>query len=417
MRIAFLSASGQLGGAETCLLDMIASLRAAAPDWPLLLVTAADGPLVARAQALGAAVAVVPFPAAVARLGESGFEASGGPARFAAQIGLAVGPIAGYASTLGHALAPFGPDLVHTNGLKMHLLGAYAADAPIVWHVHDYLGRRRVSSRLLRWNAGRCAAVIANSDSVAADVRAALGDGVSVTRMYNAVDLARFSPTGDALDLDRRSGLPAAAAGTVRVGLLGTFARWKGHETFLRAIAVLPASLPVRAYVIGGPVYQTDGSQYAIDELRDAADRLGVAPRVGFAGIVDRPDAALRALDVAVHASTAPEPFGLVIAEAMACGRAVVVSGAGGAAELVTPGVDALVHAPGDAEALATAIRTLAADPTRRAALGAAARATALRRFDRARLATELMRIYEAAGSPLSAVSRPESRKPIADSR
>src|SRR5581483_1647876 len=106
---------------------MLASLRAAAPEWPLLLVAAADGPLVTRAQALGVAVAVVPFPPAIARLGEAGAVASGGPARFAARVGLAVGPIAGYTSALHAALAPFGPDLVHTNGLKMHLLGAYAA--------------------------------------------------------------------------------------------------------------------------------------------------------------------------------------------------------------------------------------------------------------------------------------------------
>jgi len=410
LRIAYLSASGQLGGAETCLLDMLASLRAATADWPLLLVSAADGPLLARAQALGVSVAVVPFPAAVARLGEAGTTQAGSPARFAARVGLAVGPIAGYTSALRAALARFGPDLVHTNGLKMHLLGAYAADAPVVWHVHDYLAARRVSRRLLRWNAGRCAAVIANSESVAHDVRAALGSGVEVTRMYNAVDLERFRPTGDALDLDRLSGMDAPPPGTIRVGLVGTFARWKGHETFLRAVAALRFSTPVRAYIVGGPVYQTDNSQYAVDELRATANRLGVASSVGFTGIVDRADAALRALDVVVHASTSPEPFGLVIAEAMACGRAIVVSHAGGAAELVTGGVDALAHEPGDAEGLAAAIRELATDPARRAALGRAARRTAEARFDRARLAGELIKIYESVGPRLPAVALDEHR-------
>lgn len=404
MRIAYLSASGQLGGAETCLLDMLASLRAAVPEWPLLLVAAADGPLVSRAQALGVSVTVLPFPPAVARLGETGLAQDGGPARFAARVGLAVGPIAGYTSALRAALAPFRPDIVHANGLKMHLLGAYAADAPVVWHVHDYLGTRRVSQRLLRWNAGRCAAVIANSDSVAADVHAALGSAVEVTRMYNAVDLARFAPTGDALDLDRLTGQPSAAPGTVRVALVATFARWKGHETFLSAIAAVPATVPLRAYIVGGPVYQTDHSQYALDELRASADRLGIADRVGFTGVVDRVDAAMRALDIVVHASTTREPFGLVIAEAMACGRAIIVSRAGGAAELVTPGVDALTHEPGDATALAAAIRELTTDPLRRSTLGRAARRTAEARFDRARLARELLPIYEsccASPSPL----------------
>lgn len=405
MRIAFLSASGQLGGAETCLLDVLASLRAAAPASALLLVSAADGPLVSRARALGAAIAVVPFPPAVARLGE--FGASGRGARFAAEVGLAAGPIAGYASELRHALSGFAPDVIHSNGLKMHLLAAYAAgDTPVVWHLHDYVGARRMSSRLLRWTAGRCAAVVANSASVAADARLALGDAVPIATVLNAVDLERFTPDGDAADLDRLAGLPLAPNGTVRVGLVATFARWKGQPTFIRAVAALGADLPVRAYIVGGPVYETDGSQFSIDELRRIATAEGAADRVGFTGFADRPEAALRALDVVVHASTSPEPFGLVIAEAMACGRAVVVSAAGGAAEIVTPGVDALTHGPGDVGRLADAIRSLVEDPARRAALGAAARGTAIHRFDRRRLAGELARIYEQVSTLNSQVSK-----------
>src|SRR6185436_5987649 len=117
-----------------------------------------------------------------------------------------------------------------------------------------------------------------------------------------------------------------------------------------------------RGYVVGGPLYQTDGSQYSMEELRARADELGISARIGFTGFVSDPAAAMRALDVVVHASIEPEPFGLVIAEAMACGRPVIVSDAGGAAEIVTSGVNALVNSPGDADALADRIAQLAAD-------------------------------------------------------
>ena len=244
--------------------------------------------------------------------------------------------------------------------------------------------------------------MIANSESVAADARAALGPDIEVKTLLNAVDLDRFSPAGDSLDLDRASDSAPPPSGTIRVGLLGTFARWKGHETFLRAVAMLRADASLRAYVIGGPVYQTDGSQYSLDELRAIAHGVGVADRTVFTGVVDRPDAALRSLDVVVHASTAPEPFGLVIAEAMACARPVVVSRAGGAAELVTPGVDALTHTPGDAVELAGAIATLVANPARRATIARAARQTAERRFDRRRLGPELMSIYASLTAQVS---------------
>lgn len=124
------------------------------------------------------------------------------------------------------------------------------------------------------------------------------------------------------------------------------------------------------------------------------ARQLGLDGRVGFTGFVDDAPAAMRALDVVVHASVQPEPFGLVIAEAMACGRAVMVSRAGGAAEIITPGEDALVHEPGSAESLAAGLGELVRDPGLRARLGRGAALAARQRFTRARLSTELLPVY-----------------------
>src|SRR5262249_50643490 len=115
---------------------------------------------------------------------------------------------------------------------------------------------------------------------------------------------------------------------------------------------------------------------------------------VGFVGFREEPAECYRALDVVVHASTRPEPFGLTIAEAMACGRAVIAAQAGGAAELFTPGYDALGVAPGDVAALAEAVVALGVDSRWRRALGAAARDTAERRFDARRWRTEVPDLY-----------------------
>ena len=218
-----------------------------------------------------------------------------------------------------------------------------------------------------------------------------------VVAILNAIDLQRFSDAGHRLDLDALAGLPPARDDVVRVGLVATFGHWKGHTTFLDAIARLPRDLPVRAFIVGGALYQTDGSQHTLEDLRRYATARGVADRVGFTGFVNSPDEAFRALDIVVHASTAPEPFGLVIAEAMACGRAVIASDAGGAREIFTPGVDALGHTPGSAESLAARIAELARDRDARIRMGRAGRETAERRFDRARLATDLLPVYQRA--------------------
>jgi glycosyltransferase involved in cell wall biosynthesis len=264
----------------------------------------------------------------------------------------------------------------------------------VVWHVHGYLAGRVWTGRALSALASRASAVIANSASVAGDVQRVLGSKLPVQTVYNAVDLRRFSPDGSRLDLDAISGMPPADGGTVRVGLVGTFGRWKGHYVFLDALAKLPRAAAVRGYVIGAPIYATAGSQFSLSDLREAARQRGVEDRVGFTGFVDDVPGAMRALDVVVHASTEPEPFGMVLAEAMACGRALVASAAGGAGELFRDGVEGVSHSPGDADALASAIARLAADPVARARIAAAGRRRAEDCFDRRRLAAALVPLY-----------------------
>jgi glycosyltransferase involved in cell wall biosynthesis len=393
MRIAYLSVSDQLGGSEIVLLEIIKGVARLRPDWPLQLILPGRGPLLDLAEAAGADCVVAPMPASLARLGEFG----AGPAALAARLVPVAAALPGYLHRLRSVVRACRPSILHTNGFKAHIAGARAAaGAHVVWHLHEYVGARRLTRTLLQRHERRVSAMIANSRSVADDVTAALRPAVPVRVVYNAVDLAAFAPEGPVEDLDRRAGLAAPAGRVVRVGLVATFARWKGHEVFLRALAAVPADLPVRGYVIGDAVYDTAGSQHSMDELRALGATLGLAGRVGFTGFLP-PAPAMRALDVMVHASTRPEPFGLVIAEAMACGRAVIASASGGAAELVEDGTDALTHAPGDAEGLSRCIGRLARDGGLRSALGTRARASARRQFDPDRLAREVVEVYEAA--------------------
>jgi glycosyltransferase involved in cell wall biosynthesis len=250
----------------------------------------------------------------------------------------------------------------------------------------------------MKLSSKRCNLAVVNSNSVNRDLKEACGEALPVQTVYNGINTHIFSPGGDRLDLDALAGMLPAAPDTIRVGMLATFARWKGHEIFLRALSLIDQELRLRGYIIGDALYQTDGSQSSIEELKASAKRLGVSDRVGFTGFVPEPAGAMRALDIVVHASTQPEPFGLVIVEAMACGRAVIVSDAGGAAELIQTnngtGPNALSFTPGDAAQLAQRITQLASDPKLREQLGAGGRATATERFNRTRLAQELVPIY-----------------------
>jgi glycosyltransferase involved in cell wall biosynthesis len=396
MRILYLNPSGKPGGAERALLDLIAALREARPGWDLHLVAGSEGAFPAAARGLGVHTSIVPFPRVVARMGDSGDAAASQWMLRAPKLCAASIAGAAYAGRLRSAIREIAPDLVHTNGFKMHMMGAMVrpAGVPLIWHVRDYLSGRPLMARVMPMMRGRCDAAIANSASVAADLLAHC-PGLAVEAAHDAIDLNEFSPDGPILDLDALAGLTAAPEGTVRVGLVSTMARWKGQQVFLEAIARVDSRCPLRGYIIGGPIYETEGSQFSIEYLRSVARRLGLGDRVGFTGFVERPSAAIRALDIVVHASTAPEPFGLAIAEAMACGKALITSARGGAVELIADGADSMVFPPGDAAALAERIERIAADRELRRRLGANARAGAETRFTRERLVAQVLDVYE----------------------
>ncbi len=390
MRILYLSPTGKLGGAETSLRELLGSVREAAADWELCLVLGEDGPLSADARERGVDTLIVPFPRALARLGDS----QKNPLSVVAALVKAIAGTLKYKRKLARIIESKRPDIIHTNGFKMHVLGAWArSGTPLVWHIHDYVSTRPAMSRILHVFQKACAVAIVNSKSVGCDLRELL-PSLKIVPIYNAIDLQRFSPAGPSMDLDAACGLSRATPNSVRVGLVATFARWKGHKTFLEALALLSPDVPVRGYVIGGPIYQTDGSQWTIVELQKEVDRLGLNGRVGFTGFVPEPATAMRSLDIVIHASTQPEPFGMVIVEAMACGTAVIVSSGGGACELFQEGENALSHSPGDAAVLAQQIQRLARDEGLRRRLAVAGRATAERLYPGKRLARELIGLY-----------------------
>ncbi len=401
VRILFLNPVGILGGAERALLDLLACLRRLDPELSLHLLAGTAGPLVEEASALGVDARLLALPERLSALGDSGLRGRGVREawRFARSLAPAPALVAGYGRALRREVAAMGPDLVHSNGIKTHLLSPVLAGLPVkrVWHIHDFLGERPLVRRGLGALAPLASAAIANSGAVGADARAVLGR-VPVHVVYNGVDVERFSPgPAQGARLDALAGLPPAPEGTLRVGLVATYARWKGHDVFLEAAAELARAhpgLPVRFYLVGAPLYRTPGSQFSEEELRGLIARGGLEGRAGLVPFQPEPADVYRALDVFVHASTRREPFGLTIAEALACGRPAVVSRASGAAEGLTDGVDALAVAPGDRGALVGALRTLLEDAGMRARLGEAARRTAVERFSRERYAREVLGVY-----------------------
>ena len=337
MKIVYLNTTGTLGGAELCLLDIVASLKHARPDWDLCAILGEDGPLRREIEVLGASCHVLPLPHSVARLGDASLRGKtrsstrARTSRLALALGLAqaTAPAAAYVARLKKVIRREQPNRIHTINLKAHILAAWAAGTtkantkkngasvtvpiPVIWHLHDYINSRPIMVRLLGLAARPGVCGVGVSRSVAEDAEAAMKGRIPVSFEYNAVDLSRFAPEGPALDLDAASGLPPAPTGTIRLGLVATFAHWKGHDVFLEAAARVmsrvPAECPCRFYIVGGPIYRTVGSQWSLDELRTRAQTLGLNQVLGLTGHQNDPSASMRALDVIVHASTRPSPL------------------------------------------------------------------------------------------------------------
>ena len=430
MKLLFISPVGVIGGAERILLECVRQVRTLRPAWSVTVLMFADGPLREAATLLGANVEIVPLPSELAASGDSQLiSAKSNPNVFresnstygqsdspsplpengAKGEGMEYAPkkrtlwhrrffatklsAMGFFWKLRKAIHRIRPDLIHSNGLKSHLcmVTVQPRDCPVLWHIHDYYSHRPKIHRIVRLASRRATACIAISSSVQDDIQS-VAPKLTTHLLENGVDTEYFVPgKGDSVELDRQAGFLEPTS-WLRVGLVATYANWKGHDVFLQAVACLPH---VRAYIVGGPIYTTAGSQWSEAELRKKAFELGIVDRVGFISFQSDPCWIYRSLDIVVHASTRPEPFGLTIVEAMACGRPVVVAAAGGAKSLFTDGWDAIGHEPGNSDSLAKTIQQLADNVELRRQIGERGRQSAVDRFSTTRFGEKLIEIYE----------------------
>ncbi len=388
MRILFVNPVAVVGGGEKVLLTTCKALISANPNLELYLIVCTDGPLVQKAKALGVVVKVLPLPEQLNQLGDSALKGQNkltSTVVLLAKLLPALAAFVGYLRSFNQLINSISPDLIYSNGIKTHLLLALGnKNIPIIWHLHDFYSTRPLMAKVLKWASKKVSKAIAISKAVAQDAQPILKN-VPIEVVYNSLDIDVFSPQ------ETQNHTP------VRVGLVATFALWKGQDIFLEAIAeILKLQKDINAhfYIVGEPIYKTKGSQFSKEQLQQKAEQLKITQWVDFLGFQEDVSQIYNWLDIVVHASTQPEPFGLVIAEAMACGKPVIVSQAGGAAELFKDGYDAIGVAPKDTLSLAETILGLVEDPQKRTYLGSNARATAIERFNDQRLAPQLMRIF-----------------------
>lgn len=361
-RVALVTAAGQRGGAEV-IMELLASRLPAFGVDPVLAVPE-DGALCRRWKDEGRSLCPLPEFGRLRRLDQG--------ARVVIEI--------------ARRFRDAGIQLIHAHGVAAEIHAGLAArrlQRPALYHVHDLFNPRWSADGALHRLALRVPA--ARTIAISASVAASLRGRVPAGRLHTIMD-----------GVDRAIVEPAAAAGgpSPLVVWCGRLQHWKGPHHFIDAARHITLARPdARFVLVGGTLFGLEPAYAAA--LRAQAKSAGLADVMMFTGHVDDARPWLRAASVVVHSSDRPEPFGLVMAEAMMQERPVAAFRHGGAAEIVVDGETGRLVTPGEAEALGRSILDILDDPARARTMGEAGRRRALQYFDADVMTASVAAVYD----------------------
>ena len=248
-------------------------------------------------------------------------------------------------------------DLIYANTQKALVVGGLASlisGRPLAYHLRDMLCSEHFSpiNRFVAVTlANRFAAlVIANSQATRSAFIEAGGKQEITQVVYNGFDATKYC------DRSRERDTIRAKLGLQDKYIVGHFSRlapWKGQHILIEALQYCPEN--VNAILVGDALF---GEEEYVRQLRSQVKELKLEDRVHFLGFCLDVVPYMLASDLITHTSTAPEPFGRVIVEAMLCSRAVIGAKAGGVLELIEPEQTGMLVEPGNPQELADAIAT-----------------------------------------------------------
>lgn len=230
--------------------------------------------------------------------------------------------------------------------------------------------------------------IIANSEFTKAHIIKTHGtDAERITAIPRGVDMEKFDPAiisaKDILAQRIRWGIKPEQ----KVILLpGRLTRWKGPLIAIEALATLPKDYIL--VLLGDP----QGRDAFVQEIKTLALELGVASRVIMPGHSRDMPTALASAHIVISASTDPEAFGRVAAEAQAMRRPIVATAHGGALETVIDGETGFLIPPKDAQGLADGIRKALNWPEYN---GLAARGRIANQFSKKNLQVKTLAVYK----------------------
>ncbi len=363
MRVLYVNQWQGLGGAEISLLRVMEALPR---EQVQTLLACPPGALAREAQAMGVEVVPVQFP----------------PLRRGGRLSPED------RQRLTEAIAR--SDLVHAYSARAGWLAGNLCrqiGVPVVWSVHD-LFPFAWQRAWLRIVARRYVDVVV---AYSGPLRDQFGRSLrhKLHLIPHGVDVHRFAPldSSQRAEVRQEANTPHDVPVVLHVGRVMPF---KGQHLFLQMAhrLVREGSCDAVFWLCGDD--SMGDSQYA-RRVREMSEGLSTVRWLGFRRDIAR---IIAAADVLVHCSTRPEPFGLVVLEAMACGTAVVSANAGAPTEIIQHGHTGLLTPPNKVQAMAHAVRNLLADADLRRRMTSTARQLVCERYTLSRHVESLMALY-----------------------
>ena len=399
MKILFLDQSGKLGGAELSLLDIAKFYRDSC-----LVCLFADGSFRQALEQHQVTVRVVSARSLKVSK-DSNFWQS------ISNVGQLI-PLVSEVASLSKDY-----DLIYTNTQKAMVVGAivsFLTRKPLIYHLRDILSSEhfsQVNRQLAVSLANRFAAsIVANSQATKTAFVEAGGKEQLVQVVYNGFDLEKYqyqndritqlkqelNLTSDPVPTERPFGWPhlgarerASLAERYIIGHFSRLSPWKGQHILIEALTHCPHAT---AILVGDALF---GEYEYVEQLHQQVKQLGLSDRVHFLGFRSDIPQLISICDLVVHTSTAPEPFGRVIVEAMLCGKPIVATAAGGAIELIEHSHTGWLTPPKDVSKLAEIINQCRQQPEITDKIARSGKISATQRFDLIKVQQQIDRLLQ----------------------
>jgi glycosyltransferase involved in cell wall biosynthesis len=345
-----------VGGGEISLLALLSGLHRT--DWAPVAVIPAEGEVARRCRTLGIPSHMIPFPS-LRWLGIIGFRS---------------------VLAIRRLVRETAARLIHANGSRAMFYAGLAGrleGRSVIWHVR-VADRDVVLDRVLARLSTR---IIVTSKAV--ETRFSWLESSKIRRIYNGVDLGRFSPHTAPHGLKRSLQVPDDAPVVLSIG---RFVPYKGYDHLLEAVSLMRSKRPDVHWVLVG-----DGELKG--QLLVHCQRLNLQAVVHFTGWREDVADLLAVSDLFVLPSLS-EHFGRVLIEAMAMGKPVVATDAGGVPEIVLHGETGLLVAPAQPRPFADAMLRLLEDRPLATRFGKAGRQRAERQFSLSQHILNVEEIY-----------------------